>query len=144
MADVFSQKKRSWVMSRIRSCQNRTEFKFIRIAKEENIIGWRRGYPLFGRPDFVFLRARVAVFVDGCFWHGCPVHGRIPKSNRAFWIAKIEYNYDRAVEVGRVLRKKKWKVLRFWECELSPGKLNRAKLRRLKKMVDTTRVPMPL
>jgi len=77
-----------------------------------------------GKPDIVFKRARLAVFVDGCFWHGCPKHSTIPKSNTAFWKAKLGRNRERDIEVGRTLKRMGWKVIRIWQHEL---KANSAK-----------------
>jgi DNA mismatch endonuclease (patch repair protein) len=69
------------------------------------------------RPDVVFTRQRVAVFVDGCFWHSCPVHATVPKSNRDWWVAKLERNVVRDRETDERLRVLGWTVLRFWEHE---------------------------
>ena len=79
------------------------------------------------RPDVVFLSAQVAVFVDGCFWHGCPIHGTSPKINRAWWKAKLAANRRRDARTNRLLRKAGWVVLRFWEHEVleSPRRLAR-------------------
>ena len=71
-----------------------------------------------GRPDFVFPRQRLAVFVDGCFWHGCPTHATWPKQNAKFWRTKIPGNQRRDRAVSRLLRKKGWRVLRIWEHAL--------------------------
>jgi len=71
------------------------------------------------RPDFVFRAQRVAVFVDGCFWHGCPRHATRPKQNRKFWDAKIARNRARDRKVSRTLRAAGWSVLRIWECALT-------------------------
>jgi DNA mismatch endonuclease (patch repair protein) len=79
---------------------------------------YRIDYPLPGtrrRADIVFVRARVAVFVDGCFWHGCPTHGTWPKTNSVWWREKIEANRSRDRDTDRKLRVAGWKVLRFWE-----------------------------
>jgi len=120
MPDVFTPAKRSEVMSRIRGKGNRgTELRLIAIFRAHGITGWRRNHALYGKPDFVFRAARVTVFVDGCFWHGCPVHGTKPKNNAAFWRKKIRRNKERDVEVFRVLRKKGWRVLRVWEHDLA-------------------------
>ena len=67
------------------------------------------------RPDFVFARQRVAVFVDGCFWHGCRWHGTRPQGNAAFWAKKLAGNQARDRRVNRVLRRHGWRVLRIWE-----------------------------
>ena len=65
--------------------------------------------------DIAFTRKKIAVFVDGCFWHCCPDHGTIPKSNQAYWIPKLKQNMDRDREIDRELRTVGWQVLRFWE-----------------------------
>jgi len=125
MTDVFTKEKRSEVMSRIRSRGNvRTELRLIEIMRGAGITGWRRGQPVLGRPDFVFRRERVAVFVDGCFWHGCPKCYRRPKSNRKFWDAKAARNRARDAEVTRALRRAGWTVVRIWEHALRhPGRI---------------------
>ena len=89
------------------------------LFRAHGITGWRRGVRLFGKPDFVFRAAKVAVFVDGCFWHGCPRHATMPANNRAFWQAKLARNAARDCEVTRTLRKAGWRVLRVWECALT-------------------------
>jgi DNA mismatch endonuclease, patch repair protein len=120
MPDVFSTQKRSAVMAAIRSHGNKaTELRLIAKFKAHGITGWRRHRPLFGRPDFVFSAEKLAVFVDGCFWHGCPRHGTMPVNNAAFWLKKITRNRARDMEVNRVLRAKGWRVLRIWEHDLT-------------------------
>lgn len=69
------------------------------------------------RADLVFRGPRVAVFVDGCFWHGCPKHGMNPRTNTAFWSAKLARNRERDAETDDLLRAAGWVVLRFWEHE---------------------------
>jgi len=123
MADVFSKTKRSHVMSRIRSCGNKdTELKLIRFFQMHGIIGWRRHWPLFGNPDFVFPKARLIIFVDGCFWHGCSAHSRPPKSNCDYWHQKLLRNKQRDRQVNKILRQQKWRVLRLWEHDLARKK----------------------
>jgi DNA mismatch endonuclease (patch repair protein) len=139
MPDIFTQKKRSEVMSRIRGTGNKgTELRLIRIFRANGITGWRRGRSLALRavgarlealgsktrstgrvkPDFVFPELKVAVFVDGCFWHGCPNHGTKPKTRASFWLAKITGNRARDRRVNRALRGRGWTVVRVWEHEL--------------------------
>ena len=119
MADVFTRAKRSEVMSRIRGSGNKnTELALIAVFRRNHITGWRRNQKLFGKPDFVFRSQRLAVFVDGCFWHGCPKHGTMPANNRAFWKKKLEANKKRDREVTRILLRQGWQVLRIWEHEL--------------------------
>lgn len=119
MTDVFSRRKRSAVMATVRSTGNKvTELRLARIVRTHGIKGWRRHLPLPGKPDFVFQKEHVAVFVDGCFWHGCPKHLRTPKSNQAYWRRKIAMNRMRDVRVNHVLRRGGWHVLRVWEHDL--------------------------
>lgn len=119
MADTFSRRDRSRIMSRVRSKGNRaTELAMIAILRRHSITGWRRHQPLFGSPDFVFPKLRVAIFVDGCFWHSCPRHATMPASNFGFWQRKLARNKARDLLVGRTLRSQGWRVLRLWQHEL--------------------------
>lgn len=96
MADVFSKRKRSQVMATIRSFGNKnTELSLMEILRRHEIKGWRRHLPLIGKPDFAFSKQRVIIFVDGCFWHGCKKHSRLPKSNLEYWQAKLSRNIRR-------------------------------------------------
>lgn len=126
MADVFTPQKRSEVMSRIRGKGNAsTEQRMIKHFREQGIKGWRRNWPLPGKPDFVFPKLRIAVFVDGCFWHRCPKCYRQPATNAEFWEAKIGRNVERDKEVNRELKERGWKVVRVWEHELRGRKGSR-------------------
>jgi len=117
--DIFEKAKRSQIMSRIRGKGNeKTEVRLANIMRKTDIRGWRRHLPIPGRPDFAFRKQKVAVFVDGCFWHGCPRCFRLPKQNRAFWKAKIEGNRRRDRTVNGRLRRLGWKVIRIRECRL--------------------------
>jgi DNA mismatch endonuclease (patch repair protein) len=133
MADVFTKTKRSEVMSRIRSRGNKdTELALAKLFRRNKISGWRRhiqiitsprpspqrGEGVRVRPDFVFRQARLALFVDGCFWHGCPRHATKPENNRAFWRRKLSANKTRDRLVNRALRRAGWRVLRIWEHTL--------------------------
>jgi DNA mismatch endonuclease, patch repair protein len=119
VADVFSKAKRSDVMSRIRGRGNQsTEMRMVALFRAHGISGWRRHLPLPGRPDFAFRREKVAVFVDGCFWHGCPSCYRPPKGNARFWMEKIGGNRRRDRRADRALRERGWSVIRVWECAL--------------------------
>ena len=116
-------------MAQVKSSGNAsTEAALLAIFRRLRIVGWRRKYPLFGKPDFVFPRARVAVFVDGCFWHGHPRKCRLPKKNREYWSNKIARNIARDRLVVRTLKEQGWKVIRIWEnCIKDPA--TSAKLR---------------
>jgi DNA mismatch endonuclease, patch repair protein len=117
--DVFTKAKRSDVMSRIRSYGNRsTELRLMKVFRSHRIIGWRRRQRLQGNPDFTFRKQRVCVFVDGCFWHGCPRCYRRPTSNLTYWEQKVERNRSRDRKVNRELHKAGWRVLRIREHEL--------------------------
>jgi DNA mismatch endonuclease (patch repair protein) len=119
MADVFSKVMRSRVMSAIRSVGNAsTEVRLMTLMRAHRISGWRRGSRLPGKPDFVFPGKRVAVFVDGCFWHGCPRCSRGVATNGLFWRTKISGNRRRDRRVSRRLRSLGWRVLRVWEHEI--------------------------
>lgn len=120
VADVFTKSKRSEVMSRIRGRGNKgTEIALTKIFRRNKITGWRRNKKIFGKPDFVFNELKFAIFVDGCFWHGCAKHKTKPKNNHKFWHGKLLANKKRDVLVTRTLRKAGWRVLRIWEHELS-------------------------
>ena len=68
--------------------------------------------------DIAFPKKKVAIFVDGCFWHGCPLHSHLPKSNKEYWVPKLTKNKIRDMETTKILENEGWLVLRFWEHEL--------------------------
>jgi DNA mismatch endonuclease (patch repair protein) len=136
---TFGGLRRGELMSRIRSAGNATtELKLLRLLRAARLRGWRRGFPLVGKPDFVFPTPRVVVFVDGCFWHG---HGcdrnLTPRRNSRAWRNKIEANRRRDQRVARSLRTHGWRVIRVWECALKT--CPEACLRRIREFVR--RVP---
>jgi DNA mismatch endonuclease, patch repair protein len=139
MAEVFTKSRRSQVMSAIRGRGNKgTELAMIAMFRRQGITGWRRHQPVFGKPDFIFRRERLAVFVDGCFWHNCPKHSNTPVNNRDFWVAKLGANRRRDALVGRTLRAKGWRVLRVWEHELT--RRNEVRLTgRIRRAIDAQR-----
>jgi len=120
MVDVHTKEQRSCNMAAIKNRGNKsTEIAFLQLLTGKKISGWRRHYkPLIGTPDFVFLKQRIAIFIDGCFWHGCLKCRLEPKTNRKFWRLKIRANKERDKKVNKALREKKWKVLRFWEHQI--------------------------
>lgn len=144
MADIYSRAQRSALMAKVRGRGNATtEGALAALLRAEGWSGWRRqlavrgrdacGEPFRVRPDFVFRARRLVVFVDGCFWHGCPRHGTRPKGNAAFWRAKFRRNLERDRRDARNLRRAGWRVVRLWEHELRAKARTRlrAKLRRL-------------
>jgi DNA mismatch endonuclease (patch repair protein) len=119
MSDSVSKERRSEIMAAVRSKGNKaTEMILVKILRRHGVKGWRRHLPLLGCPDFVFRKERLAIFVDGCFWHGCPKHLRHPRANRGYWRHKIERNRKRDLFVAQSLRRTGWRVLRVWEHEL--------------------------
>jgi len=138
VSDVFDAAKRSQVMSRIRGRGNlSTELRLVAAFREHRIVGWRRHVlmrprvasvdsrpvslqqRISVRPDFMFRHQRVVVFVDGCFWHGCPKHFNIPVSNVEFWTKKLTGNVRRDARATTTLQAAGWKVLRVWEHEMA-------------------------
>jgi len=140
-------------MSRIRSRGNKdTEVALAKLFRQNKITGWRRQVNLAVgrrrrkethsfkknpvrvssprllrvRPDFIFRQVRLAVFVDGCFWHGCPKHATQPKGNAAFWKKKFARNKARDQLVNRALRRAGWRSLRIWEHDLHRATARRA------------------
>ena len=137
MTDVYSKEKRSWLMSKVRSTGNKsTEGKLIEILKRNRLVGWRRRYPAFGKPDVAFPDNKIAIFVDGCFWHGCPKHGQVPESNKDFWVKKIYANKKRDRLVNATIKNKGWQVVRIWECQLKDKKPLTEKMNQLGKLLE--------
>jgi len=119
MSDVFTKAKRSEVMSQIKGQGNLgTELRLVALLRLHGFTGWRRHADLIGRPDFVFRKKRLAIFVDGCFWHCCPKCGNWPKNNASFWRTKLEGNKKRDRLVTKTLKSQGWIVIRIWEHDL--------------------------
>lgn len=119
MTDIFTEGKRSEIMSSIKGENTGPELR-LRKALWRLGFRYRKNYgELPGKPDIVFIGDRLAVFVDGCFWHGCPEHYREPESNRDYWIPKIERNRERDRRQTEELEDMGWTVLRFWEHEVN-------------------------
>lgn len=107
-------------MSKVRSKGNKsTELKLIKYFKENDIHGWRRGYPVKGHPDFVFVDKKIAIFVDGCFWHGHDCRNTRPSDNAEFWQKKRERNMLHDKEITELFEARGWTVIRIWECEFN-------------------------
>lgn len=117
MADVMTQEQRKRVMSRIKGRDTKPEL-MLRKALWAVGMRYRLHAKLPGRPDICFPGRKLAVFVDGCFWHGCPLHGNIPVTNKDFWSKKLTANVARDRKADHQLRSAGWTVLRFWEHEI--------------------------
>ena len=119
MADIFDDEKRSEIMQKVKSKKNQsTELRLIDIFKQNGITGWKRNYPVKGHPDFVFQKEKIAVFIDGCFWHGHNCRNTRPTENQEYWQKKLERNMKHDKEVSAMFESHGRKVLRIWECEL--------------------------
>lgn len=138
MTDRITKEQRSKIMAAIKGKGNRsTELEMSRLLRENGIKGWRRNYRKEpGTPDFVFRKEKVAVFVDGCFWHGCSKCFSMPKSNVEFWKEKIRRNKERDREVNKALRVKGYKVIRIWEHQIR--KSPKLVIRRIGESVEGT------
>ena len=137
MSDWLTREQRSRNMSSIRSKGNATtEGAFLQILRKARITGWRRHQNLPGKPDFIFADKKVAVFIDGCFWHGCPRCYRLPGDNRPYWKAKVIANRRRDRRRTRELRSLGWRVLRFWEHSMKSAVGRRHVLSKLKRALN--------
>lgn len=128
MADIFSATKRSEIMSRIRSTGTAPETRLYPLVRETLGRRWRvdrnvRVLP--GQPDIVIPSLHIALFADGCFYHGCPQHGQKPKSNLAYWIPKLKRNRERDAVSRRALRRMGFSIWSFWEHDLKGKQLER-------------------
>lgn len=117
MADMMTPEQRRKNMQAIRS-----------VSKLESIVSrelWHKGYrfrrntkDLFGKPDISIKKYKIVIFIDSCFWHQCPIHGNMPKTNMEYWKPKLERNIERDKEVDEYYRDKEWNIKRIWEHEI--------------------------
>jgi DNA mismatch endonuclease, patch repair protein len=143
MADVFSTKRRGEVMSKIRSTGTTVEDVLHKIVRES--IGSQRRIHrnvrnLPGRPDIVIPSLQIAIFADGCFYHGCPKHGHTPKSNRRYWVPKLARNCQRDRVNRQSLRRLGFSVWAIWEHALEGRRIERTRLilqRRIQRLIET-------
>ncbi len=120
MPDTFSPEERSEIMRRVKSRDTSLERR-VRSALHKRGLRFRLCYPLLGNPDIVFVRARIVVFIDSCFWHGCPQPVRMPKSNQRCWNSKITRNIERDTRTSITYKRSGWRLFRVWEHELKDG-----------------------
>ena len=116
--DVFSKKKRSEIMSKIRSKDTKIEILFRKALWKSGFRYRKNSSKYFGKPDIVLPKYKTVIFIDSCFWHNCPKHGYLPKSNLRYWRKKIERNKERDKEVSKHYKKQNWKIFRIWEHDL--------------------------
>ena len=115
MPDTVSKKKRSQIMSKIRNKETNLELNFKELMKG---LKFRYQPKVFGKPDFASKKLKIAVFVDSCFWHKCPKCYIEPKSNKKYWLPKIEKNVKRDKINNRLLKKDGWKIIRIWQHDI--------------------------
>lgn len=116
MADKITREQRTQNMKAIKSQSN--------LENSVSKAIWNKGFrfrknsKLFGKPDIAIKKYKVVIFIDSCFWHVCPEHGNIPKSNQDYWLKKLARNQERDKEVNDYYRQSGWHILRIWEHEL--------------------------
>lgn len=134
MPDDRSPAQRSETMRRVRAKDTSCEM-LLRRELHRRGLRYRLHTNLPGKPDLVFASARVVVFVDGCFWHGCPEHCRLPATNREYWERKIARNRERDEAATLALADAGWKVIRIWEHQIASPAGLRASSRRVQRAV---------
>lgn len=119
MTDTFSKAERSAIMAKVKSAGNKSTEAVVEAALlEAGILGWEKQPEILGKPDFYFPKHSLVLFVDGCYWHGCPQHCRMPATNTAYWAQKIDRNRQRDNRNRRQLRREGYHVMRVWEHDL--------------------------
>lgn len=133
MTDVLTEEQRSYNMSMIKGKNTKPEITLRKILFSKGLRGYRLS-GLTGKPDIIYPKYKVAIFVDGCFWHKCPQCFREPQTNKEFWSKKLNGNVKRDSKVNRILKKEGWNVLRLWEHEIKTDP-NKCYLKVLKELI---------
>lgn len=116
MSDVLTKAQRSYNMSKIRSSNTSSELKFRKQFKD---LGFKyQQNNIYGKPDFFNKQEKIAIFIDGCFWHKCQYHFKVPSTNTDFWMKKINKNVQRDKVVTKRLKKEGYRVIRIWEHQI--------------------------
>ena len=118
MTDVLSKEQRAYNMSKIRGKNTGPEIKLRKLLWSAGIRGYRVHYNLPGKPDIVFVKKKIVIFIDGCFWHKCPMDFQEPETRKDFWMKKINSNVERDEKINRQLSDTGWTVIRIWEHEM--------------------------
>lgn len=134
MADVLTKEQRSYCMSRIHGRDTQPELILRKKISSNKIRGYRVHYRLLGKPDIVFPRKKIAIFIDGCFWHKCPKCFPRLSTSKKYWVNKVGSNIRRDEKVTLELRRKGWRVIRIWEHEIRKN-LNNS-FGRISKLLD--------
>ena len=122
--DTVSKKKRSEIMSRVKSRDSKMEISFRKELSKRGFRYRKNAGKYLGKPDVVLPKHKTVIFLDSCFWHGCRRHGTLPGTRRKFWVAKIERNKKRDKAVVRHYKKIGWKIFRIWEHDLKRKNFN--------------------
>lgn len=112
--DTLTRAQRSALMGRVRQ-KNTLPEVMLRRGLWKNGLRYRLHTRLPGHPDIVFVKAKIAIFVDGCFWHGCPIHGKLPKTNTRYWAKKLADNKERDQRIDQELKELGFYVIHIWE-----------------------------
>lgn len=144
MTDTVSQKTRSKIMAKVHSRGTKLEIALLNTLIQR---GWdffeEQAQDILGHPDFVYRACKVAIFVDSCYWHGCPQHLRMPSSNIDYWTKKIARNKKRDVRIRKQLREEGWYVVSIWEHELPNAPSLKGKFTRLSKYLAEKSASIP-
>jgi len=128
MTDVLTKRQRSYCMSQIKGKDTQPEIILRKVLSSAGLKGYRLHYKLPGKPDIVFPKKKIVVFIDGCFWHKCPKCFIKPETNKSFWNKKIDSNVKRDDIVNSELKRKGWEIIRIWEHELRKEKIIKHKI----------------
>jgi DNA mismatch endonuclease (patch repair protein) len=120
MTDNLSPQERHKTMKAVKGKATIPEKRLFSFLMRKGFRGWTKNDPLiFGKPDVAFKEKRIAIFIDGCFWHGClACNKKMPKTNSGYWLKKIDRNKKQSQLVNKTLRVDGWKLIRIWEHEL--------------------------
>lgn len=116
--DIYSRKKRSEIMSLVRSRDSDIETDFRKKLHRQGFRYLKNSLKYFGRPDIVLPKYKTVIFIDSCFWHGCKKHCQLPTTREKFWKDKINSNIQRDKLVNKYYKDMKWNVIRIWEHDL--------------------------
>ena len=134
MVDVHTRKQRSYNMSQIRCKNTKPEINLRKFLWNKKLRGYRLNTKLYGKPDIVYSKFQIVIFIDGCQWHKCPRHFVMPKSNISFWKKKINSNVKRDSKVNEYFKKEGWRIIRVWEHDLKGKDINRNLTRIIKRI----------
>jgi len=117
--DTVSKKKRSKIMSLIKSKETNLEKSVWGILSKNGIRYRKNSSKYFGKPDIIIAPKKLAIFIDSCFWHGCKKHCRMPEANHGYWANKINNNKKRDKLVNNYYKKTAWRIIRIWEHDIN-------------------------